>query len=60
MALAGQASTQALQVLPTHFSWSKLTDLSSVTVMASTGQIEIHAPQLKHFSLSISNIFLSL
>ena len=57
MALAGQASTQALHVLPRHFSWSKLTDLSSATVMAPTGQIETHAPQLKHLSLSISTSF---
>jgi hypothetical protein len=54
MALAGQASTHNPQGLPMHFCSSKTTEESSLNAMALTGQREKHAPQLKHFSLSIS------
>jgi hypothetical protein len=54
MALEGQASTQTLQVLPTHFSLSNCTVESSAKLMASTGQSAMQLPQLKHLSESTS------
>lgn len=54
IALEGQASTQILQVLPRHFSFSNFTDKSFSNVIASTGQRATHDPQLKHFSESTS------
>jgi hypothetical protein len=54
MALDGQASTQALHVLPKHFSLLKTTEASSSIVIASTGHNVTQAPQLIHFSLSTS------
>ncbi len=54
IALAGHASTQALQVLPTHFSLLNTTERSSAKVIASTGHRAKHEPQLKHFSESTS------
>jgi hypothetical protein len=57
MALAGHASTQMLQVLPTHFSVTNFTDESLSMLMASTGQRATQEPQLKHFSVSTSMSF---
>jgi hypothetical protein len=54
MALAGQASTQTLQVLPTHFSLSNWTVESLAKLIASTGQSAMQLPQLKHLSESTS------
>ena len=57
IALAGQASTQALHVLPRHLSLSKTIDESSVNVIASTGQRVTHEPQFMHSSQSTSMSF---
>src|SRR4030066_396277 len=54
IALVGHASTQTLQVLPTHFSRLKITLPSLSTEIASTGHSETQVPQLKHSSSSIS------
>jgi hypothetical protein len=54
MARAGHASTQMLQVLPTHFSLSNCTVESFAKPIASTGQSAMQLPQLKHLSLSTS------
>jgi hypothetical protein len=54
IALGGQASTQILQVLPTHFSLLNSIVPSFEGVIASTGQRATHEPQLKHLSLSTS------
>ena len=54
MALAGQASAHKPQVVPMHFPSSKITEKSSFSVIALTGQRERHAPQSKHSWLSIS------
>jgi hypothetical protein len=57
IARAGHASTQMLQVLPTHFSLTNCTVESSAKLMASTGQSAMQLPQLKHLSLSTSISF---